>query len=46
MNPDRINALACAIAVLDGTDGGYTPADKLEAKRELEKMLAEEEQTQ
>ena len=42
MNEVRINALACAIAVLEGTAGGYTLKDKQEAKEELRKILQEE----
>ena len=43
MKPARINALKCAIVVLEGTDGGYTETQKYKAKLELEKLLAEEE---
>jgi len=44
MDADRINALACAIAVLEGTAGGYSPHEKMNAKLKLMEMLAEEEQ--
>jgi hypothetical protein len=43
MNADRITALRCAVAVLDGSAGGYTETAKYQAKIELMKMLAEEE---
>lgn len=43
MNQDRVNALLCAIAVLDGTSGGYSPHEKYNAKLLLMDMLAEEE---
>lgn len=38
---ERVNALACAVAVLEGTDGGYGPREKMEAKMELMRMLQE-----
>jgi hypothetical protein len=38
---DKVNALACAIAVLEGTAGGYTPEAKMKAKMELTQMFAD-----
>lgn len=43
MNADRINALACAISVLDGSGDGFSADEKYAAKQELMKALAEEE---
>ena len=42
MNQQLINALACALASLRGTAGGYSPVEKAEAVVELEKLMAEE----
>lgn len=43
MNPDRINALFCAINTLQGNEGGFSPHEKANAIQELKRMLAEEE---
>jgi hypothetical protein len=32
-------AIQCAVFVLEGTAGGYTPKEKMEAKLELMEML-------
>jgi len=40
---ELINALACAIAVLDGTAGGYTNKEKYAAKVRLLTLLGEAE---
>lgn len=38
--PEQINALSCAIAVIQKTDGGYTQQEKDKAFAVLETMLA------
>lgn len=40
---ERINALACAVRVLDGTAGGYSPSDISNAKHTLTAMLLDEQ---
>lgn len=39
LTPEEYSALACAVAVLDGTAGGYTPDNKYTAKLVLMKMM-------
>lgn len=34
-----VNAIACAVAVLEGTDGGYSPKEKMEAKLILMEIM-------
>jgi hypothetical protein len=43
MNLERIAALRCAVELLDGEGGGYSPEDKYKAKLELMKAILEEE---
>ncbi len=40
---DRANALACAVAVLEGTAGGYSPEERMKHKMTLIGMLQDEE---
>lgn len=42
MNEKLVNALSCAIAVLDGSGGGYSPEEKSAAKIELMALLESE----
>lgn len=37
----RVSALQCAVRALDGTAGGYTAADKADAKLVLMDMILE-----
>lgn len=40
-NEDEIRAFACAVAVLEGTAGGYSTTEKSNAKNTLLSMYAE-----
>jgi hypothetical protein len=40
----RINALFCAVSVLDGTGGGFSPSELSEARQMLAAMLLSEQQ--
>ena len=41
---DKVNALACAVATLEGTNGGYSPNERMKAKMTLMSMLSDMEQ--
>jgi hypothetical protein len=43
MTQAQLNALRCAIAVLDGSAGGYTLKEKYDAKVELMALLVREQ---
>lgn len=41
---ERVNALACAVATLEGTAGGYSPKERMNAKMALIAMQQSETQ--
>jgi hypothetical protein len=43
INEPLINALNCAIQVLEGNGGGFSSQEQYNAKLELMKLLAQEE---
>lgn len=41
---DKVNALACAVSTLEGTNGGYSPQERMRHKMTLMAMLSDMEQ--